>query len=66
MILLILKKKNYAVRRRCTKVFVVRRELIKLIENNKKDLIQNIRDNQGELKINNAEVENILYKIFYK
>lgn len=48
------------------KVFVVRRELIKLIENNKKDLIQNIRANQGNVTINNVEVENILYKIFYK
>ena len=49
------------------KLFIVRRELIKLIEKNKPQLIQNIRENQGpDIRVNNAEIADILFKIFYK
>lgn len=49
------------------KLFVVRMESVKLLEKYKKELVQNIRDNQGDnMKINNAEIDVSLNKIFYK
>ena len=48
------------------KLFIVRKEILKLISNNEKDLIKNIRENQGDLEINNLEIDRILNKIFYK